>query len=97
MTDKKATIGFDSDWADAADSLVSQRSTTSSRTPGRENRGAVTVPRTGLRRCPDCDRMMNAHIPDGRHSPVLGKGPDGKVVTVNCRNQPLSALEIGHR
>lgn len=65
--------------------VASQRSTTSSRTPGRVNEGTVYHERVTIIPCPDgCSAWMLETIPAGHHAPHW---LDGRVV--NCRNQPI--------
>jgi hypothetical protein len=69
------------DWAGVATSKTSQRVTTSSRRPGAEIRGAISLERTDVVRCETCGglRMASCWPHSVRHS------RDGRLVDCGGR------------
>jgi hypothetical protein len=68
------------------DALVkaSHRATTSSRMPGRVNRGTVWTEAGRLVTCPDCGAAIPERIPTGRHAP---RRVEGRLV--NCAGKEM--------
>lgn len=69
--------------------IASHRETTSSRTPGRVNRGTVYYAPAVLRVCEDCGAITSEAVMPDEHAPHLAR-VEGRIALVNCRGVVLA-------